>query len=190
MVIVEGPGSGTEYTIDQAAILGRLDSNDIPVKDNKASREHAKIYKQGNQFAIVDLNSSNGTLVNGERVTKRILKEGDEIGIGLVKLRFELNEEEKPQAPGAGKRMSLDDAFDKGQKEDVPASATAAAGSARDIVMKAHKPLQFRKVKAGRTLVGFDLEQVSNEWRFAIYVLCIAVFAGLIWVGMQLVSGG
>ena len=56
--------------------------------------------------------------------------------------------------------------------------------------MKAHKPLQFRKVKAGRTLVGFDLEQVSNEWRFAIYVVCIAVFAGLIWVGMQLVSGG
>ena len=188
--MTEGPDAGREYTIEQAAILGRLNSNDIPIQDANASREHAKIYKQGNRFAIVDLNSTNGTMVNGQRVTKRVLKEGDEIGIGLVKLRFELNEEEKPQAPGAGKRMSLDEAFDKGQEEDVPASATAAAGSARDIVMKAHKPLQFRKVKAGRTLVGFDLEQVSNEWRFAIYVVCIAVFAGLIWVGMQLVSGG
>jgi len=187
---MEGPGSGTEYTVEQAAILGRLDSNDIPVKDNKASREHAKIYKQGNQFAIVDLNSSNGTLVNGERVTKRILKEGDEIGIGLVKMRFELDDEEKPQAPGGSRRMSLDQAFDKGQDEDAAATAAAAAGSSRDVVMRAHKPLQFRKVKAGRALIGFDLEQVSNEWRLVIYVLCIAIFAGLVWLGMQLVSGG
>ncbi len=191
MVIVEGPGSGTVYAIGQAAILGRLDSNDIPVKDNKASREHAKIYKQGNQFAIVDLNSSNGTLVNGEKVTKRVLKEGDEIGIGLVKMRYELDDEDKPKAPGASKRMSLDEAFDKGGEEkDAPAATAAAAGSARDVVMRAHKPLQFQKVKAGRSLVGFDLEQVSNEWRLAIYVLCIAIFAGLIWLGMELVSGG
>ena len=189
MVIVEGPGSGTEYTIEQAAILGRLDSNDIPVKDNKASREHAKIYKQGNQFAIVDLNSSNGTMVNGERVTKRVLKEGDEIGIGLVKMRYELDDDEKPQATGGSKRMSLDEAFDKGH-EDAPATAAAAAGSSRDIVMRAHKPLQYQKVKAGRSLVGFDLEQVSNEWRLVIYVLCIAIFAGLVWLVMHFVSGG
>ncbi len=192
MVIVEGPGSGTEYAIKQAAILGRLDSNDIPVKDNKASREHAKIYKQGNQFAIVDLNSSNGTMVNGERVTKRVLKEGDEIGIGLVKMRYELDDDEKPQATGGSKRMSLDEAFDKGH-EDAPATAAtaaAAAGSSRDIVMRAHKPLQYQKVKAGRSLVGFDLEQVSNEWRLVIYVLCIAIFAGLVWLVMHFVSGG
>ena len=63
VVITEGPGSGTEYEIERAAILGRLDTNDIPVRDKKASREHAKIYQQGQQFAIVDLNSSNGTWI-------------------------------------------------------------------------------------------------------------------------------
>ena len=56
--------------------------------------------------------------------------------------------------------------------------------------MRAHKPLQYQKVKAGRSLVGFDLEQVSNEWRFVIYVLCIAIFAGLVWLVMHFVSGG
>ncbi|MHC4342635.1 MAG: FHA domain-containing protein, partial [Planctomycetota bacterium] len=60
VVITEGPGSGKFYDIEHAVILGRLDTNDIPVQDKKASREHAKIYRQGQQFAIVDLNSSNG----------------------------------------------------------------------------------------------------------------------------------
>lgn len=186
MVIVEGPGSGTEYAIEEAAILGRLDSNDIPVKDNKASREHAKIYKQGAQFAIVDLNSSNGTLVNGEKVTKRVLKEGDEIGIGLVKMRYELQEEEKQPEKG-DKRMSLDEAFEKGGAAKEPAAA--AAGSARDVVMRGHQPLQFRKVKPGKSLVGFDLEQVSDGARLVIYVLCVAIFAGLVWLCIELVSG-
>jgi pSer/pThr/pTyr-binding forkhead associated (FHA) protein len=75
VVITEGPGSGKFYDIEHAVILGRLDTNDIPVQDKKASREHAKIYRQGQQFAIVDLNSSNGTFVNDEKITKRILKD-------------------------------------------------------------------------------------------------------------------
>ena len=93
--MTEGPDAGREYTIEQAAILGRLNSNDIPIQDANASREHAKIYKQGNRFAIVDLNSTNGTMVNGQRVTKRVLKEGDVIGIGVVHMRYELLPEEK-----------------------------------------------------------------------------------------------
>ena len=88
VIIKQGPGTGNEYTIEQAVILGRLDTNDIPVHDAKASREHAKIYRQGEQYAIVDLNSSNGTFVNGEKITKRILKNGDEISIGTVRLVF------------------------------------------------------------------------------------------------------
>ncbi|MFQ5845260.1 MAG: FHA domain-containing protein, partial [Planctomycetota bacterium] len=109
IVITDGPGTGEEYGIDRAAILGRLPSNDIPLRDKKSSREHAKIYRQGKDFAIVDLNSSNGTFVNGRKVTKRILRDGDEISIGAVSMRYEI---EAPEAPAQAQRRSLDEAFE------------------------------------------------------------------------------
>jgi len=189
VVITEGPGAGQEYEFEQAAILGRLDSNDIPVKDPKASREHAKLYKQGTAFAIVDLNSSNGTMVNGESITKRVLKDGDEIGIGLVRMRYELTDAEKPDKPTSGGRKSLDDAFSSAKdKQKQPATAAAGAGAA-DVVMRGHKPIQVNRVKPGRSLVGFDLEQISSEARMLITILAIVFFALLVWGSMKLVSG-
>ncbi|MEE8107125.1 MAG: FHA domain-containing protein [Planctomycetota bacterium] len=188
VVITEGPGAGKEYEFDQAAILGRLDSNDIPVKDAKASREHAKLYKQGSAFAIVDLNSSNGTMVNGVSITKRVLKDGDEIGIGLVRMRYELTDAEKPAEPKGG-RKSLDAAFSSAKdKSGQPATAASGAGAA-DLVMKNHQPIQINRVKAGRSLVGFDLEQISSEARMLITLLAIAFFALLVWGSMKFVSG-
>ena len=187
--MTEGPDAGQEFDIDQAAILGRLKSNDIPVQDVNASREHAKIYKQGSQFAIVDLNSTNGTMVNGQKITKRVLKEGDVIGIGVVHMRYELLDDEKPKDTGA-KRMSLDEAFSKKSDGGGAKAAAGAGGGTPEIVMSGHKPLQFSRVKSGKPLVGFDLEQVSSEARLLIFIAGIAIFAGLVWLTMTLVSGG
>jgi pSer/pThr/pTyr-binding forkhead associated (FHA) protein len=189
VVITEGPGAGNEYEFEQAAILGRLDSNDIPVKDAKASREHAKLYKQGSTFAIVDLNSSNGTMVNGESITKRVLKDGDEIGIGLVRMRYELSESEKPAEPKGAGRMSLDDAFSSAKDKAKSPATAAAGGGAADVVMKSHQPIQVNRVKPGRSLVGFDLEQVSAEARMLITILAILFFGLLVWGSMKLVAG-
>lgn len=166
-------------------ILGRLDSNDIPIHDKKASREHAKIYQQGQQYAIVDLNSSNGTFVNGDKITKRILEEGDEIEIGTVSLRFEDPEAVAAKQAAVQKRRSLADDFGSSK----PAAATAASSKPADIVLRSHQPLQFRRVKAGRTLLGFDLDQVSDSGRLVIYLVLIAVFAVLIYLSYVLVAG-
>ena len=185
ITITEGPGAGKEYAVDEAAILGRLDSNDIPVHDTKASREHAKIYKQGSVFSIVDLNSSNGTFVNGRRITKQALAPGDEITIGQVTLRFEDPEAEAAKAAAVAGRKSLDDAF--GRKEAAP-KAAGDAGKPPEIVMTGHKPLQYSKVKPGNPILGFDLDQLSDTARLIIYIALIAVFAGLMWLAYTLVS--
>jgi len=182
-VIKEGPGTGSEYQVAQAVILGRLDSSDIPVKDTKASREHAKIYKQGERFAIVDLNSSNGTFVNGERVTKHMLEPGDEISIGMVRLLFEDPEAvAAAEAAKQAKRKSLDEAFDK-------ASAKPAGGKPDEIVMRGHQPIQYSRIKPGRPLLGFDLEQLSDTGRFVIYAGLVVVFAVIMYVAYALVTG-
>ena len=167
----------------QAAILGRLDTNDIPVQDTKASREHAKIYKQGQQYAIVDLNSSNGTFVNGEKITKRVLKEGDEIAIGTVRLVFEVAESEKPTA-GGPKRKNLED-FDTSAKEKQTPAASSPKG---EIVMRGHAPLQFNRVKPGNPLLGIDLDQLSDTGRAIIYLALVVVFAGLVYLAYVLVA--
>lgn len=182
-MVTEGPGTGSEYELEQAAILGRLDSNDIPVHDRKASREHAKIYKQGAQYAVVDLNSSNGTFVNGEKITKRVLEDGDEIRIGVVCLRYEDAEAAAAKEAALAGRKSLDDAFDRGQEKKGETPAKPA-----DVVMRGHKPIQYARVKPGNPILGFDLDQLSDTGRFVIYLSLVAVFALLMWLGYKFVA--
>ena len=183
--IVEGPGAGTDFEIDQAVILGRLDTNDVPVQDPKASREHAKIYRQGAKISIVDLNSSNGTFVNGTQITKQELKHEDRITIGKVTMVFD-NPEEAALKAAAPKRKTLDDAF-SAAKEQKPG---ARAGGSPEIVMSGHKPLQFNRVKAGRPMLGFDMDQLSGTGKLIAWIGIVLVVAVLGWLSFMLVSGG
>jgi hypothetical protein len=61
--------------------IGRLESNDIVLDDYKVSREHAVLKYSGNEFTLVDLASTHGTLVNGERIDRSPVKFGDKIQI-------------------------------------------------------------------------------------------------------------
>jgi len=185
--IVEGPGAGTDFEIDQAAILGRLDTNDIPVQDPKASREHAKIYSQGSKFSIVDLNSVNGTFVNGDQITKHALEDGDRITIGKVTMVFENPEDEALKA-AAPKRKSLEEAFDTA-RDEKPKGGSGGSGTP-EIVMASHKPLQFSKVQAGKPLLGFDMDQLSPTGKLVMWAIIIAVVSVLAYLSFALVAGG
>ena len=69
--------------------IGRLPESTIVVNDPNASRRHAEIRRVGNDVVVVDLDSTNGTRVNGATVTERQLSDGDQIVIGTTVLRFE-----------------------------------------------------------------------------------------------------
>lgn len=78
-----------EIPIDKSIItIGRKPTNDIPIDNIAVSGFHAKIFKEGDRFFIEDLNSLNGTFVNGKRVSKSVLNEGDNIVIGKHTLSF------------------------------------------------------------------------------------------------------
>jgi pSer/pThr/pTyr-binding forkhead associated (FHA) protein len=62
---------------------------DIVVSDPAVSRRHAEIRRRDGQFVVVDLDSTNGTRVNGAGVKDRVLADGDEIRVGSVSVRFE-----------------------------------------------------------------------------------------------------
>jgi serine phosphatase RsbU (regulator of sigma subunit) len=88
----EGPDRGKVYPIDQdCVILGRHPSCDIVLEIGAVSRQHARIVRTGSGFFLEDLNSRNGTYLNGQRVHGRQpLKDGDQIRIcDLVFIFFE-----------------------------------------------------------------------------------------------------
>jgi hypothetical protein len=75
---------------DQPITIGRLPECDVSLADPNVSRKHAEVRRHGNDFVIVDLESTNGTKVNGAWVTgERRLHDGDEITIAASSIKFE-----------------------------------------------------------------------------------------------------
>ena len=72
---------------DQTTHIGRSPENDIRIKDNYVSRRHLELNRKGDKFFIKDLNSANGTFLNGKKMTPQVargVKEGDTIVIGMT----------------------------------------------------------------------------------------------------------
>ena len=73
----------------RSLVLGRSRDCDVTLDDPNVSRRHAEIRQEQGGFWIVDLNSTNGVEVNGSRVDRKQLEDGDEIVVGKTNLTFE-----------------------------------------------------------------------------------------------------
>jgi signal transduction histidine kinase/ActR/RegA family two-component response regulator len=82
VVLVSGPQAGATHRAAHGMVIGRGSEADIRVESGGVSRLHARIERDRDKFAIVDLESRNGTFVNGERVTRRTIAFGDRIQLG------------------------------------------------------------------------------------------------------------
>lgn len=79
--IMSGPRKGEIFALSSdVTFIGRSPDNDIIIDDNAVSRRHLRIARKGKRYFVQDLNSKNGTFVNGERITP---KENLEIDIGV-----------------------------------------------------------------------------------------------------------
>jgi uncharacterized RDD family membrane protein YckC len=79
--------------------IGRDPSNDLVLPDAMVSRRHAVVEHRGEQFFLRDCHSANGSVVNGDRVSERALRDGDLVAIGTMRLLFR----EDPPSSGSGK---------------------------------------------------------------------------------------
>lgn len=84
LVVERGRSKGRYYRLkpSQSATLGREAKNDFAIQDPQASRAHCRIEGKLGEFVLTDLDSSNGTFVNGERQTQVKLSAGDRIALG------------------------------------------------------------------------------------------------------------
>jgi pSer/pThr/pTyr-binding forkhead associated (FHA) protein len=83
-VIRSGPNTGKVFPLDAPEIIvGREASNRVAINDAEVSRKHAKLTLHGSAYVIQDLGSTNGTFVNGQRITStRVLNPGDSVSFG------------------------------------------------------------------------------------------------------------
>jgi VWFA-related protein len=85
-----GPMKGRQFSIQgNEAVIGRGEEAGVRLADDEeVSRRHAKLVRQDGQFLIVDLASTNGLLLNGERVYQAAVRDGDRLSLGLTELIF------------------------------------------------------------------------------------------------------
>jgi pSer/pThr/pTyr-binding forkhead associated (FHA) protein len=102
--------------------LGRRPYNDIVIDNLAVSGEHAVLQLTGNEVFLEDLNSTNGTYVNGKAVKKQLLQNNDTVEIGKYKIKF-INE-----APGATFEKTM--IIKPGMVPPMPPKAAAPAGGA------------------------------------------------------------
>src|SRR6202161_3836192 len=87
---ISGKYQGGEFPVvaDRQVIVGRSSDLDMVLVEDMVSRKHARITVQGDQIWIEDLGSTNGTFVNGEKIKRGRLKEGDRVLIGTSILKL------------------------------------------------------------------------------------------------------
>jgi two-component system cell cycle response regulator len=93
LVVVAGPDMGKRVRLDRSASVGRDPEAGFPLTDVNVSWSHVRIEDRGDgEWALVDMGSTNGTLINGERAGEATLKAGDRIFLGKSIVEFQIQD--------------------------------------------------------------------------------------------------
>ena len=122
---------GACIVVRDGLVLGRVAACDVVVDDSKASRRHARLIAEAGVVEIEDMKSSNGTLLNGKPVERRMIRDGDEVRIGKTVIVYR----EGPLPGGSSATSSnqvsassavFEDDDDLLGGDDMPSTSTAA----------------------------------------------------------------
>lgn len=106
--VLSGPLAGQSYELKvDKTTVGRVEDNTFQIADPSVSSHHCEIHLQGEGLLIKDLNSTNGSFINGEKITEATLKAGQTLKLGQVELRIDDGTVPPPAklaaAPASGK---------------------------------------------------------------------------------------
>jgi len=89
VILSEGmTGRTYDLTVDKTTV-GRLEDNAFPIVDPSVSSHHCEVLLRGADVVVRDLNSTNGTYIEGEKITESALKPGQILRLGQIQLRLE-----------------------------------------------------------------------------------------------------
>ena len=137
--VLEGLERGTTFAdLETPVTIGREEDNTVRLNDERVSRFHAKLQEDGGRVILTDLDSTNGTRVNGRPVAVRVLRPGDQIALGRCLLTYgsreQIDRQLAAEAAAAGADRSDADGGDGDDAEatrGAPPVPPGAAGEPR-----------------------------------------------------------
>ena len=103
VVLSEGLTGRSHELKAEKTTVGRVEDNTFQIPDASVSSHHCEIILRGNDVVIVDLNSTNGTFINGQQITESVLKPSQILRLGQVEVRLEGD-----QQSSAAQKKTLD----------------------------------------------------------------------------------
>jgi len=104
VVLSEGfTGLTCELKVDKTTV-GRLEDNAFQIPEPSVSSHHCELTRRGAELLVKDLNSTNGTFINGEKVVEAVLKPGQILRLGQVEMRLESGAAAAAAASAASKK--------------------------------------------------------------------------------------
>ena len=170
-------GRSHELKVDKTTI-GRVDDNTFPIAEPSVSSHHCEILLRGADVVVHDLNSTNGTFINGNQITgEAVLKPGQVLKLGQIELKLEVEgEASAPSAPAAPSPAS-------------PAPASAATKKTSDNTVPMTRGVSLTDLEQGSK--GFDTSGkgfTKKDNKANKIFLIVAIVIGVIIVALVLVA--
>ncbi len=141
LFVIQGRDQGTRFELEEErSSIGRVGANEVQLHDTEVSRKHAELIRKGEVFHLRDLNSSNGTFVNGKPIREAALKTGDQVQMGRTLMLF------------TGSHESL---ADSDSRVDIIASRAEDEGS---------RILHAISQSEGSELLATPADQTQSPW--------------------------
>ena len=103
IVLSEGEkGKTHELKVDRTTI-GRVEDNTFQIPEASVSSHHCEVLRKGEEIVVKDLDSTNGTFIDGEKITEATLKPGQTLRLGQIELKLDTGEGGAPTPAPAGK---------------------------------------------------------------------------------------
>src|SRR5271155_1778349 len=159
-------GRACELQTDRTTI-GRVEDNTFQIADPSVSSHHCEVHLRGSEILIRDLNSTNGSFINGEKIAEQVLKPGQILRLGQVELKLE--------AEGAAPTVP------------APGSTPAPVKKQVDATMLMPRGVSLGDLEKGGTPPGFDTNKSfskktnkTNKYFIIIGIVVAVVIIGLL----------
>lgn len=158
-------GRTHELKVDKTTV-GRVEDNTFQIAEPSVSSHHCEVLLRGSDILVRDLNSTNGTFINGEKITETVLKPGQVLRLGQIEMRLETDSTPSSTTPSS-----------------APATPppTTPAKKPLDQTMVMQRGVSLEQLEQGRgggfTTAGSGFSKKDNKANKIIWIVAASVGA-------------
>jgi pSer/pThr/pTyr-binding forkhead associated (FHA) protein len=179
-------GRAHELTVDRTTI-GRVEDNTFHIADGSVSSHHCEVHLRGEEVLIRDLNSTNGTFINNDKITEAVLKPGQTLRLGQVELKLETGAQasaDPTPIPGQTPAPGGEPAAGAGKRKQMNATIVIPRGVSLDQLEQGSQG----KGLASATAFSKKRDKTNTIFLIAGIVVAIVIVGLLVMVWIQVSS--